>query len=132
MSLKNEDRQSLIKHKIEKAVDTIGDVQFLIDNNKLSIAVNRIYYGIFYSVSALALKHEFTTSKHNQLIGWFNKNYVKEKKVDIRLGEILRNAFEKRSKSDYDDWVEFKKDEVLLLFNDMKMFINKIQEIIES
>ena len=40
-------------------------------------------------------------------------------------------SFEKRSKSDYDDWVEFKSDEVNTLFSDMKMFINKMQEIIK-
>jgi len=43
----------------------------------------------------------------------------------------LRRSFEKRSKSDYDDWVEFKRDEVDALFNDMKTFINKMQEIIK-
>ena len=95
------------------------------------IAVNRIYYGIFYAVSALALKHQFTTSKHQQLIGGFNKNYIKEKKVDVKFGEILRMSFEKRSKSDYDDWVEFKSDEVNTLFSDMKKIINKMQEIIK-
>ena len=132
MSLDEKDRQNLIEHRINRAVNTIEDVQFLINNNKLVMAVNRIYYGIFYAMSALALKHQFTTSKHQQLIGWFNKNYIKEKKVDIKFGEILRKAFEKRSKGDYDDWVEFESDEVETLFNDMKMFINKIQEIIKS
>ncbi len=132
MNLEEKERQYLIERRIKKAVNAIDDVQFLIDNDKLVIAVNRIYYGIFYSVSALALKHQFTTSKHQQLIGWFNKNYIKEKKVDVKFGEILRRSFEKRSKSDYDDWVEFKSDEVDKLFNDMKIFINKMQELIKS
>jgi len=132
LSIEEKDRQYLIERRIKKAVNAIDDVQFLIDNDKLVIAVNRIYYGIFYAVSALALKHQFTTSKHQQLIGWFNNNYIKEKKVDVRFGEILRRSFEKRSKSDYDDWVEFKRDEVDTLFSDMKTFINKMQEIIKS
>ncbi len=132
MNLEEKERQYLIERRIKKAVNAIDDVQFLIDNDKLVIAVNRIYYGIFYSVSALALKYQFTTSKHQQLIGWFNKNYIKEKKVEVKFGEILRRAFEKRSKSDYDDWVEFKSDEVDTLFNDMKIFINKMQELIKS
>ncbi len=33
-------------------------------------------------------------------------------------------------KDDY-DWVEFKRDEVDALFNDMKTYINKMQEIIK-
>lgn len=132
MSLDDKDRQHLIEHRINRAVNTIEDVQFLINNDKLVMAVNRIYYGIFYAMSALALKHQFATSKHQQLIGWFNNNYIKEKKIDIKFGEILRKAFEKRSKGDYDDWVEFEKDEIQTLFDEMKMFIDKIQEIIKS
>jgi len=41
------------------------------------LAVNRIYYGLFYIITALSLKYEFSTSKHQQLIGWFNKTFIK-------------------------------------------------------
>ena len=40
------------------------------------MAVNRIYYGLYYAVTALAIKHRFETSKHLQLIGWFNKEFI--------------------------------------------------------
>ncbi len=132
MSLDEKERQNLIVHRINRAIDTISDVQFLIDNEKPGMAVNRIYYGMFHALSALALKHQFSTSKHQQLIGWFNKNYIKEKKIDAEFGRVLRKAFEKRSKSDYDDWAEFDMDEVNALFKDMKIFIDKMQDILKK
>jgi len=46
----------------------------LIDNNRFRSAVNRIYYGMFYPLMALGLANHFETSKHGQLIGWFNKS----------------------------------------------------------
>ena len=46
-----------------------------------AVALNRIYYGIFYIVSALAIKNRFSTANHSQLIGWFNTNYVKTSKT---------------------------------------------------
>jgi len=42
LSIEEKDRQYLIERRIKKAVNAVDDVQFLIDNDKLVIAVNRI------------------------------------------------------------------------------------------
>ncbi|MGA2297615.1 MAG: HEPN domain-containing protein, partial [FCB group bacterium] len=73
--MKKEDKLILINHRINKSHLTIDDAKFSLENNKTSIALNRIYYSIFYIVSALALIYDFSTSKHKQLLGWFNKNF---------------------------------------------------------
>ncbi len=109
MTLEAKDRKQLIKYNIEKTKNIVKDIPFYIGNNKLFVAVNRIYYGIYYMLSALALKEKFSTSKHIQLIGWFNKKYVKEDLVDKKYGKIIRKTFEKRSKSDYDVLIKFTK-----------------------
>ena len=84
MTLSEKDRQELIKHYIEKTQSTIEDIKFFIENEKLLVAINRIYYGIFYMLSALAIKHQMSTSKHTQLIGWFNKNFIKSYDFSIK------------------------------------------------
>ena len=76
MTLSNADREVLKKYRIELAHEAIQDAELLIGNNKLRGAVNRIYYGIFYILNALALKYEFKTSKHQGIIAWFNKTLV--------------------------------------------------------
>ncbi|WP_372935003.1 hypothetical protein [Mariniphaga sediminis] len=47
--------QDLINYRIQQANETIKEVEFQIENNFLVIAVNRIYYGMFYMLLALAL-----------------------------------------------------------------------------
>jgi uncharacterized protein (UPF0332 family) len=64
--INEEDRTALVNYRIEQAISTIELTQFLIEADKLTVAVNRIYYGIFYSVTAIALKHQFETSKQNK------------------------------------------------------------------
>jgi len=81
LTIKDKDRFELIKYRIEQADDTIADVQLLIENHRLRAAVNRIYYGMFYALLALALAYKFESSKHTQLIGWFNKNFIHEGKI---------------------------------------------------
>ncbi|TVR75226.1 MAG: HEPN domain-containing protein [Marinilabiliales bacterium] len=85
---------------------------------------------MFYILLALALKHHFKTSKHQQLIGWFNKEFVKSGKVDTRLGSIIYKAFEDRTDSDYGIFIEFEKAEVQIKLEEMKEFISKIEELI--
>jgi uncharacterized protein (UPF0332 family) len=127
----DKDRQALIKYRLEQAIDTIDVVDFLINSDKLTVAINRIYYGLFYSVTALAINNGFETSKHAQLIGWFNKEFIATKKTDVKFGKILRNAFQNRTKGDYDAFVSFEKDEVSQMHKEMIEFINEIKKLIE-
>ena len=69
MTLDSESREVLIKYRLEQAKETIEDARLLIENNKLRSAVNRIYYGMFYSLLSLGLLHSFETGKHSKLIG---------------------------------------------------------------
>ena len=101
MTITEKDREILINYRIDQAHEAIEATKILIDNNKLKSAVNRIYYGMFYILSALALKYKFSTSKHQGIIAWFNKNFLKDKKIDRKYGPILSDAFENRSESDY-------------------------------
>jgi uncharacterized protein (UPF0332 family) len=132
MTLTNEERTALIKYRIERARSTEDEVSFLIENNKLHLAVNRIYYGSFYILSALALKYRFQTSKHAQLIGWFNKEFIKENVIDRKYGQYLHKAYDKRAKGDYADYITFDKDEVSILLAEMIDFRKKVEELIEK
>lgn len=124
------DRTSLVKYRIEQAIDTIELAQFLIDSNRLNVAVNRIYYGLYYSVTALAIKNQFETSKHAQLIGWFNKEFVASGILEKKFGKILRNAYHNRTKGDYDAFISFDKEEVVDMHNEMLDFIAEIKKLI--
>ena len=128
--ISDQDRINLIDYRIQQSKETIELAEFLIGSNKLIVAVNRIYYGMYYALSALALKHKFETSKHAQLIGWFNKEFVATNKVDKSYGKMLRKAFEDRTKGDYDAFVDFSLPVVETKLEDMKQFINIIDSIL--
>ncbi len=128
--MKEADRKALINHRISKANDAVSDVEFLIKGKRFLLAINRIYYGIFYILSALSLKYDFHTSKHQQLIGWFNKEFVASGRMDAKYGKIIHNAFKNRSTGDYDDFAEFDEEEVKDSFEEMKKFINAIRAML--
>lgn len=125
--INNNDREILIKYRLNQAEQTIGEVSKLIEMDLLNVAVNRIYYGIFYSLTALALKYEFSSSKHAQLIGWFNQTFIKTQKIEVKYGKIIRDAFKNRSDGDYAPFILFSKKEVEDMHEDMIDFIEHIK-----
>ncbi len=130
MTIEDKDRLALIRYRIEKSRKATEDVRFLIDSDKLHLAVNRIYYGSFYMLTALALERQVSSTKHHQLIGWFNKTFVKENIVDREHGKFIHKAFDKRSKGDYADYITFEKEEVELMLKEMIHFQQEIEKLI--
>lgn len=128
--MNDSDREILIEYRLQQAFDTLELAKFLFNSDALVIAVNRIYYGMYYSLTALALKHKFETSKHGQLIGWFNREYISTKKIDPQYGKILRNAYQNRTKGDYDAFVEFDKSAIKIMLEEMADFIKEIKKVL--
>ncbi len=123
-------KEDLIQYRLQRSKITADEARSAIKANYLFNAENRIYYSIFYSVSALALKFDFSTSKHKQLLGWFNLNFIKTGLIPAKYGKIYRNAYDKRQESDYDDFVTLNIDEVEADFENMQEFINYINDFI--
>jgi len=132
MKLTEEDRKQLIKYRIDQAKECIDEVSFQIIHEKYKTAINRIYYGMFYSLLALGLKYEFETSKHFQLIGWFNKTFIRTGKMAVEFGKIINKSYTLRQESDYEPFITYEKDEVLGLYKKMKEFINAIEKIVQE
>jgi len=130
MSLDANERTELIRYRLDEAKETIADVQLLIENDRLRAAVNRIYYGMFYSLLALGLAYQFETSKHQQLLGWFNKNFIHEGLIDAKFGKIINKASNRRTQGDYESYVEFDKEIILEMFGEMKEFIIEIERFL--
>ena len=130
MTLTEQDRTALTKNYISKSYQTIEQVNFLIEHNQFTLAANRIYYGIYYALSALALKHKFSTSKHLRLIGWFNKTYIKGNIIDKRYGKIIRKAYDNRMEGDYNVLADFSKEEIMQSFKEMKEVIIEINKLL--
>jgi uncharacterized protein len=87
---------------------------------------------LYYAVTSLAIKNRFETSKHAQLIGWFNKEFVSTGKADKKFGKILRNAYQNRTKGDYDAFITFEKEEVEVMHVEMIEFIGEIENLIKK
>lgn len=125
------EKEALINIRIHQAEEALREVEFLLEHKMLSLATNRIYYSIFYAISAVSIKDNFSTSKHKKLLGWFNKNYINTDILPKEFGKMIYACFENREKSDYDFLFELTKEEINGYYELAKKFFNAVTKILD-
>jgi len=78
------------------------------------------------------LKYHFETSRHSRILGWFNKEFIAAGKVEVKFGKIIRNAYQNRTKGDYDAFVDYNLTEVESMHSEMIEFIREIGRLIRE
>jgi uncharacterized protein (UPF0332 family) len=76
----------------------------------------------------LGYLNDFVTSKHSQLMGWFNKVHIHEKKTfPPKLFTIYKNAYINRMKFDYMVYETPNVEDILADLADIQLFIGTIK-----
>ena len=123
-------KEDLIKYRIARAKDTLGDAQLLADNGKWNSAINRLYYAAYYAVIALLLNADLKPTTHNGVKSNFSEYFVKTEKIDKEFGLIFSQLFTWRQKGDYDDLFDFQEEKVLPYFEPVKKLILEVERLI--
>ena len=120
--------RTLISYRLERSQESIEAARILFKNKMLTSAMNRIYYSMFYSVQALLILKNVSFSKHGQVKGYFNREFIKTEIFPKKFGRLYNKAFEYRQKFDYVDLVI---PESVLVDDYIKKADNFIREIKE-
>jgi len=100
--MKDNDKQVLIKYRIQQAWAALEEADVLFEHGKTTFgAVNRAYYAMFYSVLAILQHMDKVPRKHSGAIALFDSEFVKKGIFPKKLSRDLHHAFESRQTSDY-------------------------------
>jgi len=121
-----------VSYRRDRAFEALAEIDKLLEHDMLATAMSRVYYSGFYIVSALLLFDGFSTSKHRQLIGFFNREYIKTHKIPLEVGSILGESYGKRVAVDYQDFVTLTKSQVEDLYQQMSIFVDCVNKLIEE
>jgi uncharacterized protein (UPF0332 family) len=125
-------KSELIKYSIEKADQSLKTAFDNLDKD-LVTANNRIYYSVFYIVTALAYINDYVTSSHHSLMGWFNKKYIYEEKIfEPILSKIYSQLLRNRTKFDYNVSEFPDKETTIENYDKAKLFVNTLKEYITN
>jgi uncharacterized protein (UPF0332 family) len=127
-----QERQELVNYRIGRAKDTLKEVDLHVQNNLWSTAVNRLYYACYYAVIALLVKQEIKAQTHAGVRQMFGFHFIKPGLIDKELGKFYTDIFDKRLTGDYDDFIDFSKEEVISMITPAKQLITEIENLLIS
>ena len=104
-------QRDLVLYRIETAKSDVKSAKILLEAGEYRGANNRVYYGIYHTISAIHALDGNAYKRHKDALANFNKAYVKTKIFSRELGRKISEAVEIRHASDYDDFYIASKEE---------------------
>ena len=95
-------------------------------------SISRSYYAAFHMVSMLLYLDGKTFSRHNQVLGNFNKDYIATGLLTKELSKMLGNLFDERQSADYDVFVSADMEEAKQGLMDATYILEEIKNFTEQ
>ena len=73
------------RYRLQRAKETLLEVETHIENKFWNTAINRLYYACFYAVGALLIRHGVETSSHSGTRLKFGQLFVRTGKIDKKI-----------------------------------------------
>jgi uncharacterized protein (UPF0332 family) len=118
--------------RIDQARECLEASEALIDINHCKDAANRSYYCIFHSMRAVLALDGYDSKKHSGIISEFRKSYIKTGKFSVNFSETIKDAFDVRTDSDYQDFYAISKEDVQQQIDNAREFLQAVQEYIDN
>ena len=130
--MKSKHVEALISYRIERSRESIRAAEIMLENEMLTISMNRVYYSMFYAVQALLALYKVSFTKHGQVKGYFNRELIKTGIFSVDMGKLYNKVFEYRQKFDYVDFAVPDRDMVSEYIEKAREFHAKIKEYIQT
>jgi len=124
---------ALVNYRLRQADESLQEAEVLLKNGmSLRGAVNRIYYGLFYSALALLTTRKIGSSKHTGVLALFNKEFIKTGIFPVEMGKNIWKAFNMRQRGDYKEFEILKETDVKNILVEADFFVKNIRKYIKS
>ena len=130
MSLKEEERDTLVNLYLGKCDETLNDARLTRDQGRWNAPANRLYYALFHAITALFVSDGIPVHSHNGLKIKFGKEYVLTGLATEDEGKLLSKMETMRERADYD--VTFTATEAIIneRFGQVEQMIHHIKELV--
>lgn len=112
---------------LDAARESLAAARLNLQNDFYSAAANRIYYAVFYAVSALLKTRSLSFSKHSAVLSAFRQHFIKTGEFPVESGDFYRLAFEMRQAGDYEMLTRFDPEDLKQQLERAKQFVDEIE-----
>lgn len=125
-------REDLMKYRLEMAGERLLSSKVLLDAGSYKDSIGRSYYAMFTAVRALLAMDGQDFSKHAGVISYFQKEYIKNGKMDKKYSKYISQAFQIRNNSDYADFFLVSLQDAKEQYEKAKEFLDMIEIYIKE
>ena len=130
MPLTDEERKAIVVYRLEKSNDAMVEAKDCASLGHWNLAANRLYYAAFYASSALLISAGYAAKTHDGTIGMIGQHYVRTGVLANEDGSLLARLQNMRHTGDYDDFLDWTKEDVEPYIAKTEAFVEKVKEII--
>ena len=131
-NLDEQSREALVQYRLDRADETLKEVEILANESHFNAAANRLYYACFYAVSALLVANGYNAQSHGGSKTLLGLHFVSKGLLSNEYGKTFSRLFEIRHSGDYDDFVYCDKEMIDEYTPKAKEFINAIKALLNK
>jgi len=125
-------RTKMVRYWWLKARDSLSSAQREFEARSYSFAMNRLYYDVFYGVSAVLLEQEQSFRKHSGVRAAFHRQFIKTGFLDMKWGRLYDQIFGDRQEGDYVVFVSFEQEYVQFQLAQCYEFLDELGKLLSS
>jgi uncharacterized protein (UPF0332 family) len=120
--------EDVARYRLGKARDCLQDAKM--SGASFQTAANRSYYCIFSAMRAVLALDRFDSKKHSGIIAAFRKDYIRTGVFPAKFSDIIKDAFDIRLDSDYEDFYLISKAEVAAQIENAETFLDAVEKYV--
>ena len=128
----NNTREDLAKYRLEMADEHMKSAKALLDIGSYKDSIGRSYFAMFSAVRALLALDAVDFSKHSGVISYFQKEYIKTGKMEVKYSKSLSQAFQIRNNADYQDFFVVSRRDAEEQFERAEEFLNAVKLLFDT
>lgn len=132
MSLGDEERRTMVALEIERAKNTMAEMDYLAKGGLWNNMASRLYYAVFHAVSALMIHDGHTVNTHKGSHILFSQHYIRTGKLSQEYGQLYRQLEIMRNDGDYNCYHDVKPEELLGRLEPAKELIETIAAMVKE
>ena len=131
-TLDDQSREALVQYRLERADETLKEVEILANESHYNAAANRLYYACYYAATALLVANGYNSQTHAGTKTLLGLHFVSKGLLSNEYGKTFSRLFEIRHSSDYDDFVYCDKAMIDEYTPKAKEFISAIKMLLKK
>ena len=132
MTLKSDDRASIVAYRLEKAFKTLKEASDIASLGYWTLVANRLYYAAYYASVARLIYKGIDASTHKGVIRMIGSSFVKNGILSVDDSKLLGRLYTMRQSGDYEDLFDWEEHDVKPLIPHVENYIRRISGLIDN